>query len=63
VLDRYYSGRTDLTVLTLDGHALLSDLRWEPGAGSDPGPFPHLYAPIRRGDIKGEGQSLPLPPP
>jgi tRNA (cmo5U34)-methyltransferase len=53
VLERYYAGRTDLRILTLDGHALLPDLRWEPGVGADPGPFPHLYAPIPASAIQG----------
>ena len=62
VLERYYAGRTDLVVLTIDESKLGSELRWE--GGIDPrtgqgttGPeasggteerFPHLYGPLRR---------------
>lgn len=52
VLERYFTGAADLLLLSLDPDALPSGaLKWEPGAGSDPGPFPHLYAPIPRDAI------------
>lgn len=46
VLERYFAGQTGLLLVTVDADGL--DVRWEPGAGSEPGPFPHLYAPIPR---------------
>lgn len=53
VLERYYSGREDLLLLELDQAALdTSALKWEPGAGSDPGPFPHLYTPLPRAAVR-----------
>jgi uncharacterized protein (DUF952 family) len=57
VLERYFAGRTDLVVLSIDETRLDAPLRWEPGVeprsgGSHPTPgaattghelFPHLY--------------------
>jgi uncharacterized protein (DUF952 family) len=57
VLERYFAGRTDLVVLSIDEARLDAPLRWEPGVdprtgGSRPTPgaattghelFPHLY--------------------
>lgn len=54
VLERYYEGVDDLLVLTID-RGQLTDLRWEPGAGADPGPFPHLYAPLPRAAVADIG--------
>lgn len=45
VLARHYAGATGLVVLRLD-LGPLPEVRWEPGAGSDPGPFPHAYGPL-----------------
>jgi NAD+ diphosphatase len=52
VLERYYAGREDLLLLELDQAQLDGELKWEPGAGSDPGPFPHLYAPLPRAAVR-----------
>jgi len=58
VLERYFAGRDDLVVLTIDDGLLGPALRWEPGidprsarsAGNeDPEAtelFPHLYGPL-----------------
>ncbi|HWT94571.1 MAG TPA: DUF952 domain-containing protein [Solirubrobacteraceae bacterium] len=52
VLERYFDGLPDLLLLSLDEEELPSGaVKWEPGAGSEPGPFPHLYAPIPRDAI------------
>lgn len=42
VVDRYYTGRDDLILLTVDDSRLGADLVWEdlPGSGED---FPHVY--------------------
>jgi tRNA (cmo5U34)-methyltransferase len=55
VLERYYAGRDDVLVLTLDARAL-GDVRWEPGAGADPGPFPHLYGPVPAAAVRSVDQ-------
>ncbi len=39
---RYFSGQTDLALLTVDTAALGDNLRWEPSRGG--ALFPHLYA-------------------
>lgn len=45
---RYFNGRPDLLLLTLETEtlppALTAALRWEPARGGDL--FPHLYAPL-----------------
>ena len=72
VLERYYAGRTDLVVLTIDESRLGPELRWE--GGIDPrtgretsGPeasggaeerFPHLYGPLRRATVL-DARALP----
>lgn len=45
VVDRYYSGREDLVLLTVDCERIDAPLIWEDstGAGED---FPHLYGPL-----------------
>jgi ADP-ribose pyrophosphatase YjhB (NUDIX family)/uncharacterized protein (DUF952 family) len=50
VLERWFAGQDDLVLLTLDV-ARLDDVRWEPGAKGDPGPFPHLYGPVPRAAV------------
>jgi ADP-ribose pyrophosphatase YjhB (NUDIX family) len=59
VLERYYAGVDGLLVLTIDRQRL-TDLRWEPGAGAAPGPFPHLYGPLPRAAIV-EVAAIPAP--
>lgn len=56
VISRFYAGRSDLWVLTLDAEALGdAELRWEAPAHPDGSPnneaeaadrFPHVYGPI-----------------
>jgi uncharacterized protein (DUF952 family)/protein associated with RNAse G/E len=43
--NRYYAGRSDLVLLSIDTDRLTSDLRWEPAAsvGEE---FPHIYGPL-----------------
>jgi len=65
VLQRYFAGRTDLVVLTIDESMLGPELRWEGGidprtgressgptaSGSSEEPFPHLYGPLPRAAV------------
>lgn len=44
-LGRYYAGRSDLVLLTLDVAALDADLIWEDTSGRGER-FPHVYGPI-----------------
>lgn len=53
VLERYYAGVPDLVLLELDPSRLGAEVRWEPGAGADPGPFPHLYGPLPLAAVRG----------
>lgn len=56
VVERYYSGRTDMLALTIDPNALGgAELRWEAPAHPDGSPnteaeesqrYPHVYGPI-----------------
>ena len=39
VVERYYRGRDDLVLLTIDPGVVPADVRWENG-------FPHVYGPI-----------------
>ncbi len=45
VVGRYYVGRDDLMLLTLDESKLTADLIWEDTSGSGV-EFPHIYGPI-----------------
>lgn len=47
---RYFSGRTDLVVLEVEGDDLGTALKWEPSRGGDL--FPHLYAPLAVTDVR-----------
>lgn len=46
---RYFTGVTDLTLLTVDPAQLGESLRWEPSRDGDL--FPHLYAPLPAGAV------------
>jgi uncharacterized protein (DUF952 family) len=54
---RHFVGESDLVLLALDARRLGPDLRWEPSRGGQL--FPHLYRPLRRGDVLWD-KSLPL---
>ena len=41
---RYYAGRTDLVLLSIDPERAAVPLEWEPGPTGEL--FPHLYGPI-----------------
>ena len=41
--DRYYRGRTDVVLLTIDIGAVADIVRFEPSGDQ---PFPHLYGPL-----------------
>ncbi|MEL6981195.1 MAG: DUF952 domain-containing protein [Actinomycetota bacterium] len=49
-LGRYYVGRSDLVLLTLDAAALTADLVWEDTSGRGE-LFPHVYGPIPLGAV------------
>jgi uncharacterized protein (DUF952 family) len=46
--NRLYAGSTDLVLLCLDPARIEPEVRWEPGASTDPSSmlFPHLYGPL-----------------
>jgi uncharacterized protein (DUF952 family) len=46
---RYFSGRRDLVLLTVDAEALGEALKWEPSRGG--ALFPHLYAPLKAASV------------
>lgn len=46
VLERYFAGKTNLRLLTLDVARLQADLRYEPATNDER--FPHLYGPINK---------------
>jgi uncharacterized protein (DUF952 family) len=50
VADTFFSGRSDLVLLTIDARRVAKHLRYEsaePGGES----FPHVYAPLERGAV------------
>ncbi|MCA4900703.1 MAG: DUF952 domain-containing protein [Bacteroidota bacterium] len=49
VLQRYYQGRTDLLILTVDETKLTSPLKYEPSTGAEL--YPHLYGALNRSAI------------
>ena len=46
---KYFSGRGDLVLLTVEADALGEALKWEPSRGGDL--FPHLYAALDVGQV------------
>lgn len=54
---RHFAGESDLVLVALDSARLGAALRWEPSRGGQL--FPHLYRPLRRGDVLWD-KSLPL---
>lgn len=54
---RHFAGESDLVLVALDSTILGAALRWEPSRGGQL--FPHLYRPLRRGDVAWD-KSLPL---
>ena len=46
---RHFAGVAGVYALELDADALGAALRWEASRGGDL--FPHLYRPLRRGDV------------
>ncbi|MFM8914475.1 MAG: DUF952 domain-containing protein [Flammeovirgaceae bacterium] len=49
VLQRYYKGREDLLLLTVDETKLAGELKYEPATGGEL--FPHLFGPINKSAI------------
>jgi uncharacterized protein (DUF952 family) len=49
VLERYYKGRTDLLLLTIDDQALAFPLKYEKATNNEL--FPHLYGIINKNAI------------
>lgn len=45
VIERYYQGRSDLVLLTIDPAGLTADVVWEDTTGRGER-FPHVYGPI-----------------
>lgn len=50
VVERYYAGRTDVVVLTVDPSRLESELRLENTSGGTE-LFPHIYGPLAVGAV------------
>jgi uncharacterized protein (DUF952 family) len=50
VLQRYYQGRADLLLLTIDESKLTSELKYEPATGGEL--YPHLYGPLNKSAIE-----------
>ena len=53
VVEKFYLGKHDLLLLTIDPALLSSVLKWEPPSGGTPPPgvpegdlFPHIYGPL-----------------
>lgn len=49
-LGRYFADEAEVVVLAVDGDGVSDSLRWEVSRGG--ALFPHLYAPLRLGDIR-----------
>lgn len=49
-LARHFAGDTELVLLAVDSDAVGDSLRWEVSRGG--ALFPHLYAPLRRSDVR-----------
>ncbi|MBV0891947.1 DUF952 domain-containing protein [Paracoccus sp. Z118] len=58
-LRRHFAGQDGLQLLACDAALLGPVLKWEPSRGGDM--FPHLYRPLRMGDITWH-RPLPLGP-
>lgn len=56
---KHFAGVEGLMLLSVDGDALGSDLKWEPSRGG--ALFPHLYAPLPRSAVL-QAEPLPLGP-
>ncbi len=54
VLDRYYRGRDDLVLLTIDPAGLTVDVVWEDSTGRGER-FPHAYGPLALGAVVATG--------
>lgn len=52
VLDRYYRGRDDLVLLTIDPGGLTADVVWEDTTGRGER-FPHVYGPLALAAVVG----------
>ena len=46
---KWFAGEAGVMAVTFDAEALAPDLCWEPARGG--ALFPHLYRPLRRGDV------------
>ena len=57
--DRFYAGRDDVVLLTLDPDRLTSPLVVESSAGPGSEEFPHVYGPI---DLDAVVDVVPVPP-
>lgn len=49
VLQRYYKGREDLLLITLDETKLIAPLKYEPSTGNEL--YPHLYGELNKSAI------------
>lgn len=49
VLQRYFSGQSNLILLSLDEDKLEADLKYEPGPDGEL--FPHIYGPINKSSV------------
>jgi len=55
--DRYYRGRDDVVLLTIDPERLTSEVRVEPSPSTGEG-YPHVYGPI---DLRAVVSVVPVP--
>ena len=59
VVERYYQGRSDLTLLTVDTSAVDAELIWEDLTGRGEA-FPHVYGPLNLSSVvSAEAFELP----